>query len=142
MPKTIVVALDTLAVGQDISVHEGYFGQGGIVTDLDDAGSLVIRNPLGDLFRFARDGFESGFYVIEARIPFDADECVSYDTDCRGQVEMHSPGGAARSLPRCEAHAAERARLYERSMERHADSDTAPDWFDPADAGERWNDEY
>ena len=30
---------------------------------------------------------------------------------------------------------------YENSIERYADSDVPPDWFDPAAAGERWDDD-
>jgi hypothetical protein len=35
-----------------------------------------------------------------------------------------------------------RLERYEDSMEKYARSDVAPSWFDPADAGERWDDDY
>jgi len=35
-----------------------------------------------------------------------------------------------------------RLERYENSIERYADSDVAPSWFDPSYAGERWNEDY
>jgi hypothetical protein len=70
-------------------------------------------------------------------------ECVNdYGyRDCRGTVEYRSvPGGNA--YPRCVAHFDARLRQYENSIERYANSDVAPSWFDPTIAGERWDDDY
>ena len=65
------------------------------------------------------------------------------DSPCRGEVGYHAvPHGTA--VPRCDKHWRERLDRYEDpdSLERWAHSDVAPDWFDPADAGERWDDDY
>lgn len=60
---------------------------------------------------------------------------------CSGPVEYHSLG-SGNAFPRCEKHWSERLDRYENSIEQYADSDVAPSWFDPADAGERWDDDY
>lgn len=62
---------------------------------------------------------------------------------CRGPVEYHTIGSSLQAWPRCRLHFEQRLQRYEESeLERYADSDVAPDWFDPADAGERWDDDY
>lgn len=63
------------------------------------------------------------------------------EDNCRGEIEYRSvPGGNA--FPRCVAHFDARMDRYENSIERYADSDVVPDWFDPSYAGERWDDDY
>lgn len=58
---------------------------------------------------------------------------------CRGPVEWHSiDPGRSGAFPRCEKHWGERLDRMENSIERYADSDVPPAWFDPADAGEEW----
>jgi hypothetical protein len=74
-------------------------------------------------------------------VPLDADECLNYGPDCRGPVDYHWTGGT-RSWPRCEYHQDKRMASREGSVERYANSDVVPDWFDPMDAGEHWNDDY
>lgn len=75
-----------------------------------------------------------------------ADDCIDapYGVgggDCRGDVEYRAvPGGSA--VARCEGHFERRMENYENSIERYANSDVAPDWFDPSYAGERWDDDY
>ena len=62
------------------------------------------------------------------------------DGTCQGPVEYWSSGGI-KSWPRCTKHG--EARLNNRSeLERYADSDVPPPGFDPAYAGERWDDDY
>lgn len=61
---------------------------------------------------------------------------------CEGPVEFHTVGSSLRAFPRCTKHYGERLDRYENSLERYADSDVPPDWFDPAAAGERWDDDY
>lgn len=63
------------------------------------------------------------------------------ENTCRGPVEYHTLDGL-RSWPRCTAHFERRLNRYENSLERYANSDVAPSWFDPAAAGERWDDDY
>jgi hypothetical protein len=61
---------------------------------------------------------------------------------CRGPVEYHSiDPGRQNAFPRCAHHWEERLERRESSMERYADSDVAPPWFDPAYAGERWEED-
>ena len=60
---------------------------------------------------------------------------------CAGDVEYHSLDGLS-AWPRCAKHFDMRLERYEDSMEKYARSDVAPSWFDPADAGERWDEDY
>lgn len=71
-------------------------------------------------------------------------ECLDWNGGygCRGPVEYRTVGRALTAWPRCEAHFKARLRRYENSIERYADSDVPPSWFDPAAAGERWDDEW
>lgn len=71
-------------------------------------------------------------------------ECLNaHDGKCRGPVAWHSiDPGRQRAFPRCDFHWEERLDIRENSMEKYADSDTPPSWFDPSYAGERWDDDY
>lgn len=63
--------------------------------------------------------------------------------DCSGPVALwHSGGASGRSWPRCTRHGDERLARHDNSIEAYADSDVPPSWFDPAYAGERWDDDY
>ncbi|MFI2616611.1 hypothetical protein [Streptomyces sp. NPDC018584] len=65
------------------------------------------------------------------------------DHTCQGPVTgQPSRAGTGTIIYRCAAgHDASEA--YARKVrERYPDTDAAPDWFDPAYAGERWNDDY
>lgn len=63
--------------------------------------------------------------------------------DCKGEVSYHpSLAGTGTPIPRCEHH-------YELRLEQDAehrsiypDSPNPPDWFDPMNAGEHWDDDY
>lgn len=61
---------------------------------------------------------------------------------CEGPVGWHTVGRSLKAWPRCERHAEERWERYEDSIERYADSDVEPNWFDASYAGERWSDDY
>ena len=65
-------------------------------------------------------------------------ECLEASEECRGPVEYQTVGRAERAWPRCAHHAELRERRHEQSIERYADSDVPPAWFDPANAGESW----
>lgn len=73
----------------------------------------------------------------------DPKECIDYDLEeCEGEVEYRmslSPSG--RPFPRCEKHWQERLDWQEDHNSKYPDSDVAPSWFDPANAGERWNED-
>lgn len=64
------------------------------------------------------------------------------ENTCSGPIEYHSVG-RGNAFPRCDHHFNQRLHRYETSdLERYADSDIAPAWFDPTYAGERWSDDY
>lgn len=66
-------------------------------------------------------------------------ECMNGPEGCQGPVEYHSiRPGLDRAWPRCEKHWFDRLDARENSMERYADSDVVPGWFDPTYAGEEW----
>lgn len=69
--------------------------------------------------------------------------CLNENEDCNGPVELRWPGYGTRSWPRCEFHGEERIERHNdpNSVARYADSDCVPDWFDPAYAGERWEED-
>lgn len=73
------------------------------------------------------------------------DDCIQHgdpESPCRGAVHWHSiDPGRSSAHPRCEKHWAERLERRENSIERYADSDIPPSWFDPSYAGERWHDD-
>lgn len=66
--------------------------------------------------------------------------CLQENEDCRGPVEMYMRSDM-KSFPRCEYHQAKREEARENSLERYADSDVPPSWFDPSYAGEHWEDD-
>lgn len=69
------------------------------------------------------------------------EDCLNYDENCQGEVQYYSVGDSLRSFPRCKFHIEKRWEQYDNSIERYANSDLAPDWFDPSYAGERWDDD-
>lgn len=68
--------------------------------------------------------------------------CLNQSEDCAGPVKLYLRPSDWTSWPRCEFHQDKREQQRENSMERYADSDVEPDWFDPSYAGERWDDDY
>ena len=75
--------------------------------------------------------------------PLPAHVCIDYPSgDCSGPVAYHAvPSRDAISAARCDRHWARRLENFENSIERYADSDVPPAWFDPTVAGERWNED-
>lgn len=72
------------------------------------------------------------------------DDCLDNrrNDPCHGDVLFHSINpGVQQGSPRCDKHWAQRLDRRENSLERYADSPIAPVWFDPAFAGERWNED-
>jgi hypothetical protein len=65
-------------------------------------------------------------------------ECLNENEDCQGKVEWWTVGDSIKAWPRCDYHGEQRMKQYEGSLEQESRSDIAPNWFDPADAGETW----
>lgn len=64
------------------------------------------------------------------------------ETDCQGEVAYHSTDPGVRpAFPRCERHWLARVEADQEHRTIYPDSPIAPAWFDPAAAGERWDEE-
>lgn len=62
---------------------------------------------------------------------------------CAGTVELReSLSGTGTMISRCDLHYEERLRKEEEHRQVYPDSSSPPAWFDPAAAGERWDDDY
>lgn len=74
--------------------------------------------------------------------PMDAIECLNKSPECEGPVEFRPALSATGvSYPRCEFHWEIRLKEQERIRREYPDSPSPPSWFDPAAAGERWDDD-
>lgn len=61
---------------------------------------------------------------------------------CRGAVDFREPlSGTGVPTIRCAGHWSDRLDLQDRHRRAGYDSPTPPPWFDPANAGERWNED-
>lgn len=78
-------------------------------------------------------------------------DCLDFDPNdqianpCSGKVEFRMPlSPSGRAFPRCDKHWDERLAKEEEANARLGNwrSDVPPPGFDPADAGERWDEEY
>ncbi len=71
-------------------------------------------------------------------------ECLNrHDGNCSGNVEYReSLSGTGTPIPRCDGHWSERLELQDRLRRDYPDTSTPPAWFDPAYAGESWDDDY
>lgn len=73
------------------------------------------------------------------------EQCLSsYETseNCRGELSTRRSAGGTCDIVRCEAHWEERDDLEDRLRRDYPDSPNPPSWFDPANAGECWDDDY
>lgn len=62
--------------------------------------------------------------------------------DCAGVVEFReSLSGTGTPIERCDYHWDKRLDKQEEHLQRFPDSSTPPAWFDPAYAGESWDEE-
>lgn len=70
-----------------------------------------------------------------------APRCLESSPACKGKVEFHlNPDrDDLKAFPRCEFHQERRLDAAERTREFR--SDVPPSWFDPAYAGERWDED-
>lgn len=67
-------------------------------------------------------------------------ECINGPAECRGHVELRMAlSGTGIPYPRCGKHWHDRLELEERLRADYPDTPNPPSWFDPADAGERWD---
>jgi hypothetical protein len=68
--------------------------------------------------------------------------CLNHGPDCKGPVEYRYPR-KGKAFPRCDHHWQKRLKLEEEIVRKYnPDGPGPPAGFDPADAGERWEDEY
>lgn len=71
------------------------------------------------------------------------EDCVNGPDGCTGRVEYRMAlSGTGESYPRCDGHWSDRLDTEERLRQDYPDSPNPPPWFDPANAGETWNDDY
>lgn len=71
------------------------------------------------------------------------DDCINGPDECAGQTEYRMAlSGTGTSFPRCDHHWAIRLDHEEKLRRDYPDSSVPPPWFDPANAGERWDDDY
>jgi hypothetical protein len=69
--------------------------------------------------------------------------CLHGPEGCTGTVKPREPlSGTGKSFDWCDGHWAKRLDIQERVRRDYPDSPVAPAWFDPANAGERWDDDY
>ena len=71
--------------------------------------------------------------------------CVDeYDGECRGTIEVrsspYSPTGFRAA--RCDEHFGRVLNAHEATSRRYPDQPNPPSWFDPADAGESWDEPW
>ncbi len=64
-------------------------------------------------------------------------ECLDGPDGCSGPVTVNAPNHRCAPVPRCERHFARRCERERRILELEAPC--PPDWFDPLDAGESWD---
>jgi hypothetical protein len=68
--------------------------------------------------------------------------CLQRNDDCRGDVEYRHPlSGTGRPFARCDLHWDKRLDRQAKIDRDYPDSPVAPAWFDPAAAGESWDEE-
>lgn len=78
----------------------------------------------------------------------DTDELTCLDSyadegGCEGEVTEHpSLAGTGLPIARCDKHWTQRLERQREIDEAYPDSPIAPSWFDPANAGEYWDDDY
>lgn len=67
----------------------------------------------------------------------------SHQGGCQGDIdERPSLAGTGLLIARCDKHWSDRLEEQRRIDQAYPDSPVAPDWFDPADAGEYWDTDY
>jgi len=72
------------------------------------------------------------------------EDCVEFGNPrraCDGEM-IHYRSTLGTPMVRCAVHYEEHMETQDRINRDYPDSPMAPSWFDPADAGERWDDDY
>lgn len=70
-------------------------------------------------------------------------DCIDGIAGCGGNIEYRMALSATgESFARCDKHWDVRLDEQERIDRDYPDSPCAPDWFDPMDAGEHWDEDY
>ena len=143
------VDLGTLQIGDTLHLSNDGAGRFGRVHKVDidqkDPMNTIVTLQHGENPGDHPDSVHrwGDYQEHEIEVPLDADECLNYGPDGKGPVDYWYSGGLnGRSWPRCDFHGQERLRQHDESIEKYADSDVAPSWFDPSYAGERWDDDY
>lgn len=71
-----------------------------------------------------------------------AQECLRGPDGCRGPIRERVAAGGTTMIYECETHMAQSMERLDRISRDYPDSPVPPSWFDPAYAGERWDDDY
>ena len=70
-------------------------------------------------------------------------QCLEHGPKCMGAVEYRMPlSSTGRAFPRCDFHWDKRLDEQERINRHYPDSPVPPAWFDAANAGEHWDEDY
>jgi hypothetical protein len=73
------------------------------------------------------------------------DRCLASDQSllpCAGDAEVRFSRSGYTATIRCDRHETEHQDNLDHIANRYPDTESAPSWFDPTYAGERWNDDY
>lgn len=72
-----------------------------------------------------------------------ATDCLEHgESPCRGPVTYRPSPSTGMRIPRCDRHEADAEQRRADILDRYPDSPIPPAWFDPAAAGEHWDDDY
>lgn len=133
-------------IGDVVASWEHDYGAAGHVCGLDPTARVI--EVLWDDGR-ARVVKREWKHVDKVVFQFHAEEepleCVEAGRDeCSGEVEMRPPlSDSGEPYARCKGHWEKRLDKQEEINRRYAlNSDVPPDGFDPAYAGERWDEDY
>lgn len=115
-------------------------GQGGTFAAIN-GDDVVIQAPLGAI-TYPLAKFTAGELEIYREVIVPMSECIEHEEGvCGGDAPRpFSPRGLGGPM-RCGVHIDQRLNRYESSIERYADSASAPSWFDPSACGESWDED-
>lgn len=144
MPNYSTLAVADLAIGQNIVVALHYphssASQGGEVTAITDDAVTLTCGTARIIVTFTLAQLSAGRVQLETA--YAATECAEYGVTCDGEVDEHVSRSGMTSTLRCEAHHYAHCDRLDAISRRYPDSPSAPGWFDPAYAGESWDETY